>query len=244
MVKRTRCKIFRVYWISLFLRVSDGLSIHHQEFKTVHTASTICHTEIPNCASSWFYYRNISLCTVPWTSKITQENYIAFKKKKRNIEPGTLTQHSSPSYTWDGQNNGNTRQYRNKMVCVGNIKSTLAANIFLYSFVCLRCVVPVSKHYRLCLVTVRTKVLQNARLVRFLNTTDCRCMFSWSVCTQNGCFIRCIQSSSIQGYDPISCSLIKQVPRTYSKAGNAKELHIFRLACFWTWEDYKVRLTF
>jgi len=26
------------------LHVSDGLSIHHQEFKTVHTASGICHT--------------------------------------------------------------------------------------------------------------------------------------------------------------------------------------------------------
>jgi len=117
------------------------------------------------------------LCTVPWTSKITQEYYIAFKKK-RNIEPGTLTQHSSPSYTWDGQNNGNTRQYSNKTVCVGNTKGALAVNIFLYSFVCLRCVVPVSKHYRLCLVTVRMKVLQNGRLVRFSNTTDCWCMFS------------------------------------------------------------------
>jgi len=27
------------------LRVSDGLSVHHQEFKTVHTASGICHTD-------------------------------------------------------------------------------------------------------------------------------------------------------------------------------------------------------
>jgi len=26
---------------------------------------------LKNCASSWFYCRNISRCTVPWTSKIT-----------------------------------------------------------------------------------------------------------------------------------------------------------------------------
>ena len=26
------------------LHVSDGLSVHHQEFKTVHTVSGICHT--------------------------------------------------------------------------------------------------------------------------------------------------------------------------------------------------------
>ena len=25
--------------------------------------------KLENCASSWFYYRNISRCTVPWTSK-------------------------------------------------------------------------------------------------------------------------------------------------------------------------------
>ena len=29
------------------LRVSDGLFVHHQESKTVHTAPGICQTEIP-----------------------------------------------------------------------------------------------------------------------------------------------------------------------------------------------------
>ena len=28
------------------LHVSDGLSVHHQEFKTVHTATGICQTEL------------------------------------------------------------------------------------------------------------------------------------------------------------------------------------------------------
>ena len=43
---------------------------------------------------------------------------------------------------------------------------------------------PVSVHYRLCLVTVRMKVLHNVRLVRFSNRTGCWCAFSCSVCDQ------------------------------------------------------------
>jgi len=38
------------------------------------------------------------------------------------------------------------------------------------------------------------KVLQNERLVRFLKRTDWWCVFSWSICNQNGHFIHCIQS--------------------------------------------------
>jgi len=30
--------------LNITLHVSDGLSVHRQEFKTVHTASGICHT--------------------------------------------------------------------------------------------------------------------------------------------------------------------------------------------------------
>jgi len=30
--------------LKITLHVSDGLSVHHQEFKTVHTALGICHT--------------------------------------------------------------------------------------------------------------------------------------------------------------------------------------------------------
>jgi len=58
--------------------------------------------------------------------------------------------------------------------------------IFRYSLVCLRCVVPVSMHYGLCLVTVRMKELQNWRLVRFSKRTDFWCAFRWSICNQNG----------------------------------------------------------
>ena len=67
----------------------------------------------------------------------------------------------------DGPNNGNTRQYRNKTVGVGCTRKTLVGSFFRYSFVCLRCVVPVSVNYRLCSVTVRMKVLQSGRLSDF-----------------------------------------------------------------------------
>jgi len=30
--------------LNIVLHVLGGLSVHHQEFKTVHTASGICHT--------------------------------------------------------------------------------------------------------------------------------------------------------------------------------------------------------
>jgi len=70
-VKPTRCtnvsNLF--YFWNDILHVSDGLSVHHQEFKTVHTATGICEThtavfllaDTAVCyigASSWFYYRN------------------------------------------------------------------------------------------------------------------------------------------------------------------------------------------
>jgi len=42
-VKSTRCTIFSSL-LNIAVRVLDGLSVHHQEFKTVHTASGICHT--------------------------------------------------------------------------------------------------------------------------------------------------------------------------------------------------------
>ena len=49
----------------------------------------------------------------------------------------------------------------------------LAALIELYSFVCLCCIVPLSMHYRLYLVTVCMKVMQNGRLLRFSKRSDC-----------------------------------------------------------------------
>ena len=44
-IKPTRCTVSQIFlfWNNT-LHVSDGLSVHHQESKTVHTASGICHT--------------------------------------------------------------------------------------------------------------------------------------------------------------------------------------------------------
>ena len=43
-VKSTRCTILKfILFLSNTLHVSDGLSVHHQESNTVHTASGICH---------------------------------------------------------------------------------------------------------------------------------------------------------------------------------------------------------
>jgi len=39
---------FILFWNNT-LHVSDGLSVHHQEFKTVHTATGICQTDSADC---------------------------------------------------------------------------------------------------------------------------------------------------------------------------------------------------
>jgi hypothetical protein len=42
--------MFQIYFIwSNTLHVSDGLSVHQQEFKTVHTATGICQTDTVDC---------------------------------------------------------------------------------------------------------------------------------------------------------------------------------------------------
>jgi len=101
----------------------------------------------------------------------------------------------------DGQNSGNTRHYRNTAVCVGCTERTLVVSVFRYSFVCSHCFVPMALHYRVCLVTVLVKVLQNWRLVICSKRTDCCYAFSRSICNQNGHSVLCIQTSSIHGYD-------------------------------------------
>jgi hypothetical protein len=49
-VKPTRRTCFSNYLLlHNTLHVSDGLSVHHQEFKTVHTATGICQTDTAAC---------------------------------------------------------------------------------------------------------------------------------------------------------------------------------------------------
>jgi len=43
-----QCLKFILFWDDT-VHVSDGLSVRHQEFKTVHTASGICQTDTADC---------------------------------------------------------------------------------------------------------------------------------------------------------------------------------------------------
>jgi len=49
-----QCIKFILFWNDT-LHVSDGLSVHYQEFKTVHTATGICQTDTAVCllAGTW-----------------------------------------------------------------------------------------------------------------------------------------------------------------------------------------------
>jgi len=53
------------------LHVSDGLSVHHEEFKTVHTATGICHTGTAVCLlasrQQYLYDIYLSLYVQSWT---------------------------------------------------------------------------------------------------------------------------------------------------------------------------------
>ena len=44
-VKLTRCTSFSNLFQNNTLHVSDGLSVYHQDFKTVHTATRVCQTD-------------------------------------------------------------------------------------------------------------------------------------------------------------------------------------------------------
>jgi len=43
-----QCIKFILFWNDT-LHISDGLSVHHQEFKTVHTATGICQADTALC---------------------------------------------------------------------------------------------------------------------------------------------------------------------------------------------------
>jgi len=57
-----QCIKFILFWNDT-LHVSDGLSVNHQEFKTVHTATGICQTDTSVCslASKQQYLFDISV---------------------------------------------------------------------------------------------------------------------------------------------------------------------------------------
>jgi len=50
---------FIVFWNNT-LHVSDGLSIHHQDFKSVHTATGICQTDTVACLPAGTRWSSVS----------------------------------------------------------------------------------------------------------------------------------------------------------------------------------------
>ena len=96
--------------------------------------------------------------------------------------------------TGDGQNNGNTRQFRNETVYVGCTESTLVVSIVRYFFVCWRCVVPVSNGLQI--VFSKNSYENAAKWKIFKEDILLVRIHSWIICNQNGHFVRCIHSSS------------------------------------------------
>jgi len=64
----------QIHFIGVTLRVSDGLSIHHQELKTVHTATGTCQTDTADrlLASSWQYLFDI--CLLRYVQSLTPDD--------------------------------------------------------------------------------------------------------------------------------------------------------------------------
>jgi len=59
-----QCIKFILFW-SDTLHVSDGLSVHHQGFKTVHTATGLCQTDTADwLLASRQQYLFVAVCTV------------------------------------------------------------------------------------------------------------------------------------------------------------------------------------
>jgi hypothetical protein len=62
-VKPTSCTSFSNLFLfcTSTLHVSDGLSVHHQESKTVHTASGTCQTDSADCLLAGTFVRGVGL---------------------------------------------------------------------------------------------------------------------------------------------------------------------------------------
>jgi len=68
---------FILLW-SETLHVSDGLSVHHQEFRTVHTATGICQTDTAVCLlatrQQYLFDKCLLLYVQSWTPDDGRKN--------------------------------------------------------------------------------------------------------------------------------------------------------------------------
>ena len=84
-VNPTRCTNVSILCLKNTLHVSDGLSAHHQEIKTVRTATGICQTDTAVCCSVW--HMPVAVCTVLiswWWTERPSETCRVFSKNKIN----------------------------------------------------------------------------------------------------------------------------------------------------------------
>ena len=69
------------------LHVSDSLSVHHQEFKTVHSAKGICQTDTAVCLLAGTKWNSMEFHFVPFFSFIqgVYKRMVRFQKLTRNL---------------------------------------------------------------------------------------------------------------------------------------------------------------
>jgi len=65
------------------LHVSDGLSVHHQESKTVHTASGICHTDSADCFLAGTRWK--------WFHLVPSSNYTIHTTNECSVRTGSFS---------------------------------------------------------------------------------------------------------------------------------------------------------
>jgi len=70
--KPTRCtSVSNLFYFEMTLHVSDGLFVHHQEFKTVHTATGICQRDTAVCSlasrQQYLFDKCLLLYVQSWT---------------------------------------------------------------------------------------------------------------------------------------------------------------------------------
>jgi len=61
-VKPTRCTNVPNLFLKRNVHVLDGLSVHHREYKTVHTATGICQTDTAVCLLAGICQTDTAVC--------------------------------------------------------------------------------------------------------------------------------------------------------------------------------------
>ena len=68
-----QCIKFILFWNDA-LHISDGLSVQHQEFKTVHTATGICQTDTADCLLARSQQHLFDKCMLLYVQSLTPDD--------------------------------------------------------------------------------------------------------------------------------------------------------------------------